>query len=74
MSTGDVIVQNGATNMVGQCVIQIAKSCGIPNINIIRDMCSLEGFLLVLLLASMYFFGGLFGHYNIFFSFFKNIM
>lgn len=35
--TGDVIVQNGATSMVGQCVIQLAKSRGIHNINIIRD-------------------------------------
>ena len=56
MSTGDAIVQNGATSMVGQCVIQIAKSRGIHNINIIRDRCSWEGSLLVLLLTSMYLF------------------
>ncbi|KHN33435.1 Putative trans-2-enoyl-CoA reductase, mitochondrial [Glycine soja] len=37
LNSGDAIVQNGATSMVGQCVIQIAKSRGIPNINIIRD-------------------------------------
>jgi len=51
MSTGDAIVQNGATSMVGQCVIQLAKSRGIHSINIIRDRCSLEGSLLALLLA-----------------------
>lgn len=39
--TGDAIVQNGATSMVGQCVIQLAKSRGIHNINIIRDRCSI---------------------------------
>ncbi|RZB84097.1 Enoyl-[acyl-carrier-protein] reductase, mitochondrial isoform B [Glycine soja] len=37
LNSGDAIVQNGATSMVGQCVIQIAKSRGIHNINIIRD-------------------------------------
>ncbi|CAL0332265.1 unnamed protein product [Lupinus luteus] len=37
LNSGDTIVQNGATSMVGQCVIQIAKSRGIRNINIIRD-------------------------------------
>ncbi|WJX74335.1 trans-2-enoyl-CoA reductase (NADPH) [Trifolium repens] len=37
LSSGDAIVQNGATSMVGQCVIQLAKSRGIHNINIIRD-------------------------------------
>lgn len=35
--TGDAIVQNGATSMVGRCVIQIAQSRGIHNINIVRD-------------------------------------
>ncbi|PWA36486.1 polyketide synthase, enoylreductase family protein [Artemisia annua] len=35
--TGDAIVQNGATSMVGQCVIQLAKLRGIHTINIIRD-------------------------------------
>ncbi|GJX41802.1 enoyl-[acyl-carrier-protein] reductase, mitochondrial [Tanacetum coccineum] len=36
-SPGDVIVQNGATSMVGQCVIQLAKLRGIYTVNIIRD-------------------------------------
>lgn len=30
-------MQNGATSMVGQCVIQLAKLRGIHTINIIRD-------------------------------------
>lgn len=34
---GDSIVQNGATSIVGQCIIQIARSRGIHSINIIRD-------------------------------------
>ncbi|MED6180063.1 hypothetical protein PIB30_006877 [Stylosanthes scabra] len=37
LNSGDAIVQNGATSMVGQCVIQLAKSQGIRSINIIRD-------------------------------------
>ncbi|XP_076915547.1 enoyl-[acyl-carrier-protein] reductase, mitochondrial-like [Bidens hawaiensis] len=37
LRSGDVIVQNGATSMVGQCVIQLAKLRGIHTINIIRD-------------------------------------
>ncbi|XP_014497247.1 enoyl-[acyl-carrier-protein] reductase, mitochondrial isoform X2 [Vigna radiata var. radiata] len=37
LNSGDAIVQNGATSMVGQCVIQLAKSRGIHSINIIRD-------------------------------------
>ncbi|KAK9055412.1 hypothetical protein SSX86_026495 [Deinandra increscens subsp. villosa] len=37
LKTGDAIVQNGATSMVGQCVIQLAKLRGIHTINIIRD-------------------------------------
>ncbi|KAG4945307.1 hypothetical protein JHK87_041314 [Glycine soja] len=44
LNSGDAIVQNGATSMVGQCVIQIAKSRGIPNINIIRDRMELTPF------------------------------
>lgn len=36
---GDTIVQNGATSIVGQCVIQLAKVKGINNVNIIRDRC-----------------------------------
>jgi trans-2-enoyl-CoA reductase len=41
---GDAIVQNGATSIVGQCVIQLAKVQGIRTINIIRDRykCNLE--------------------------------
>ncbi|OEL27775.1 putative trans-2-enoyl-CoA reductase, mitochondrial [Dichanthelium oligosanthes] len=35
--SGDAIVQNGATSIVGQCVIQLAKVHGIQTINIIRD-------------------------------------
>ncbi|KAL1826750.1 hypothetical protein ACET3Z_005162 [Daucus carota] len=31
------IVQNGATSMVGQCIIQLARIRGIRSINIIRD-------------------------------------
>lgn len=30
-------MQNGATSVVGQCIIQIAKFRGIHSINIIRD-------------------------------------
>ncbi|XP_020224408.1 enoyl-[acyl-carrier-protein] reductase, mitochondrial isoform X3 [Cajanus cajan] len=37
LNSGDAIVQNGATSMVGQCVIQLAKSRGIHSVNIIRD-------------------------------------
>ncbi|KAK3442218.1 hypothetical protein EUGRSUZ_B02443 [Eucalyptus grandis] len=44
LDPGDSIVQNGATSMVGRCLIQIAKSRGIHSINIIRDKCSLESF------------------------------
>jgi trans-2-enoyl-CoA reductase len=35
--SGDAIVQNGATSIVGQSVIQLAKVHGIHTINIIRD-------------------------------------
>ncbi|GBG79328.1 hypothetical protein CBR_g29478 [Chara braunii] len=34
---GDVVVQNGATSMVGQAVIQLANVKGVRTINIIRD-------------------------------------
>ncbi|KAK9029070.1 hypothetical protein V6N11_026193 [Hibiscus sabdariffa] len=34
---GESIVQNGATSIVGQCVIQLARYRGIHSINIIRD-------------------------------------
>ncbi|MBA0825293.1 hypothetical protein Goarm_021892 [Gossypium armourianum] len=37
LSAGDSIVQNGATSIVGQCVIQLARYRGIHSINIIRD-------------------------------------
>jgi hypothetical protein len=37
ISLGDTIVQNGATSIVGQCLIQLAKAQGIRTINIIRD-------------------------------------
>ncbi|XP_044505771.1 enoyl-[acyl-carrier-protein] reductase, mitochondrial-like [Mangifera indica] len=37
LNSGDSIVQNGATSVVGQCIIQIAKFRGIHSINIIRD-------------------------------------
>ncbi|KAL6905962.1 hypothetical protein ACP4OV_003563 [Aristida adscensionis] len=37
LNPGDTIVQNGATSIVGQCVIQLAKVHGIHSINIIRD-------------------------------------
>ncbi|XP_076928160.1 enoyl-[acyl-carrier-protein] reductase, mitochondrial-like [Bidens hawaiensis] len=37
LKSGDAIVQNGATSMVGQCVIQLAKLRGVHTINIIRD-------------------------------------
>ncbi|CAF2074725.1 unnamed protein product [Brassica oleracea var. botrytis] len=36
-SAGDSLVQNGATSIVGQCVIQLARHRGISTINIIRD-------------------------------------
>ena len=35
--SGDAIVQKGATSIVVQCVIQLAKVHGIHTINIIRD-------------------------------------
>lgn len=37
LKSGDTIVQNGATSIVGQCVIQLARLRGIHCINIIRD-------------------------------------
>lgn len=36
---GDSVVQNGATSIVGQCIIQLAKIRSIHSINIIRDRC-----------------------------------
>ena len=41
---GDAIVQNGATSIVGQCIIQLARIRGIHSINIIRDRCLFESF------------------------------
>ncbi|KAB5520268.1 hypothetical protein DKX38_024587 [Salix brachista] len=40
LNSGDCIVQNGATSIVGQCIIQLARHRGIHSINIIRDRCS----------------------------------
>uniref|UniRef100_A0A0D3A8N8 Enoyl-[acyl-carrier-protein] reductase, mitochondrial n=1 Tax=Brassica oleracea var. oleracea TaxID=109376 RepID=A0A0D3A8N8_BRAOL len=37
LASGDSLVQNGATSIVGQCVIQLARLRGISTINIIRD-------------------------------------
>ncbi|PIN00708.1 Zn2+-binding dehydrogenase (nuclear receptor binding factor-1) [Handroanthus impetiginosus] len=37
LRSGDAVVQNGATSMVGQCIIQLARVRGIRSINIIRD-------------------------------------
>ncbi|KAK7832917.1 enoyl-[acyl-carrier-protein] reductase [Quercus suber] len=37
LNPGDGIVQNGATSIVGQCIIQLAQYRGIHSINIIRD-------------------------------------
>jgi len=37
LNPGDAIVQKGATSIVVQCVIQLAKVHGIHTINIIRD-------------------------------------
>ncbi|CAI9105238.1 OLC1v1004121C2 [Oldenlandia corymbosa var. corymbosa] len=37
LKSGDSIVQNGATSMVGRCIIQLARDRGIHTINIIRD-------------------------------------
>ncbi|KAL6195690.1 hypothetical protein ACLB2K_031308 [Fragaria x ananassa] len=37
LKSGDTVVQNGATSIVGQCIIQLAKTRGIHSVNIIRD-------------------------------------
>ncbi|CAH8267556.1 unnamed protein product [Arabidopsis lyrata] len=37
LNSGDSVVQNGATSIVGQCVIQLARLRGISTINLIRD-------------------------------------
>ncbi len=36
LKPGDVLIQNGANSMVGQCVIQLAKLHGIRTINVLR--------------------------------------
>lgn len=38
LSAGDWIIQNGASGMVGQAVIQIAKAKGLKTINIVRGV------------------------------------
>lgn len=42
LKEGDVIVQNGASSMVGQSVIQLARQRGIKTINIIRERSDFE--------------------------------
>uniref|UniRef100_A0A7C8YHS5 Enoyl-[acyl-carrier-protein] reductase, mitochondrial n=1 Tax=Opuntia streptacantha TaxID=393608 RepID=A0A7C8YHS5_OPUST len=37
LNSGDAVVQNGATSIVGQCVLQLARHQGVGSINIIRD-------------------------------------
>ena len=37
LNKGDVVIQNGANSMVGQCVLQLAKLKGVKTINIIRQ-------------------------------------
>ncbi|XP_057954780.1 enoyl-[acyl-carrier-protein] reductase, mitochondrial [Malania oleifera] len=37
LNSGDSIVQNGSTSIVGRCIIQLARIRGIHSINIIRD-------------------------------------
>ncbi|CAN1825512.1 Enoyl-[acyl-carrier-protein] reductase, mitochondrial, partial [Linum perenne] len=37
VQAGDCVVQNGATSIVGQCVVQLAHLRGLHSINIIRD-------------------------------------
>ncbi|XVF05620.1 hypothetical protein REPUB_Repub05bG0188400 [Reevesia pubescens] len=37
LKPGDSIVQNGATSIVGECVIQLARVRGVRSTNIIRD-------------------------------------
>jgi hypothetical protein len=37
LTSGDVVVQNGANSAVGQAVIQIAKALGLKTLNIVRD-------------------------------------
>lgn len=37
LEAGDVVVQNGATSMVGQCVIQLANLRNVQTVNLVRD-------------------------------------
>ncbi|KAH6822074.1 Polyketide synthase [Perilla frutescens var. hirtella] len=37
LKSGDAVVQNGATSIVGRCIIQLARVRGIQSINIVRD-------------------------------------
>ncbi|KAK9727327.1 hypothetical protein RND81_05G273900 [Saponaria officinalis] len=43
LNPGDTIVQNGATSIVGQCIIQLALTQGVHSINIIRDRPGADG-------------------------------
>jgi trans-2-enoyl-CoA reductase len=40
--SGASVVQNGATSMVGQCVIQLARLNDLQTINLIRDRPDLD--------------------------------
>eukprot|EP00252_Welwitschia_mirabilis_P009742 TRINITY_DN2257_c0_g1_i1.p1 TRINITY_DN2257_c0_g1~~TRINITY_DN2257_c0_g1_i1.p1 ORF type:complete len:375 (-),score=80.06 TRINITY_DN2257_c0_g1_i1:115-1239(-) len=42
LKAGDAVVQNGATSIVGQCIIQIARLRDIHTVNIVRDRPALE--------------------------------
>ncbi|KAK9123774.1 hypothetical protein Sjap_013376 [Stephania japonica] len=42
LNSGDAVVQNGATSIVGQCIIQLAQIRGLRSINIIRDRTDAE--------------------------------
>lgn len=42
LKADDSVVQNGATSIVGQCIIQLAKLQGVKSINIIRDRAGSE--------------------------------
>ncbi|KAK9158130.1 hypothetical protein Scep_004704 [Stephania cephalantha] len=42
LNSGDAIVQNGATSIVGQCIIQLAQIRGLHSINVIRDRTEAE--------------------------------
>ncbi|XP_042421720.1 enoyl-[acyl-carrier-protein] reductase, mitochondrial-like [Zingiber officinale] len=44
LNPGDTIVQNGATSIVGQSIIQLAKNQGIHSVNILRDRVELVPF------------------------------